>query len=1014
MSPERWQHIKEIFNRALACDASVRQKLIDELCAGDDDLRREVLSLLKAHEQTGSFLEQPAHEIAAEMLIAADVANAEDDAGAGALAGQSIEHYRVLKLIARGGMGEVYLAEDTRLGRQAVLKVLPERFTQDVDRVRRFEQEARAASALNHPNIVTIYEIGDVEQTRFIATEYIAGKTLRSRIKRNDLALTEILDVTMQVAAALTVAHEAGIVHRDIKPENIMLRADGYVKLLDFGIAKLNQPANENNETDPEALTRNLVHTAPHMVMGTVSYMSPEQARGQVIDARTDVWSLGIVLYEMIAGRVPFAGETPQDVIAAVLTRSPAALQQFAPDAPPELYRIIRRTLHKNRDERYQTIRDLYLDLKSLKQEIEFAQNEDSLSLRLPLTTGERALHHSLQTSPDALRTSNQHRLQVTNLVQDSAAHGTDANTTQRFRSFTSRRGLLVALALISLAAASIALYKFLPLNRSGGNQSITPKESIVSSLTNTGNAVRAAISPDGKFVAYVQQNANNQTLLVNRVATAGMATVMPAEAVNYLGLTFSQDGDYIYFVRAENSANGNLYQVPALGGAAKKLIDNVDSPIGLSPDGKQLTFVRVDQTQGVYKLIVANTDGTNERTLATRQNGERLSPDGAAFSPDGKSIICAAGDWTGGFNMYLLEFNLTNGSEKRLAMARRWFTIQQVAWINANSLITIAAEDPTSPAQIWKVSYPGGAMEKITRDLNDCVGISFSPATRTILSVQKNRVTNIWVAPNGDARRARQIASGVGLTYGLSWTRDGKIITSSMAGGKLNISLLSPDGIERKQLTVNSGDNYHPVTTADGRFIIFASSRGGTFNIWRMNAEDGSDARQLTNGGSDFYPYPTPDNKWVVFEHQSNGATTLWKIPFDGGEAVQVTDKYARLPVISPDGQFIACRYFIEPNRMGIAILRFDNGEPVNLLPIPIIENQRVRWMPDGRALTYMDVRDGAHNIWSQPRDGGKPVQLTDFNAERMFAYDWTADGKQLVCERGVELNDVVAISEN
>ena len=357
MTPERWQKVKEIFQAALECAPDERSDFLSSACGGDEALRKEVESLLASHEKDGSFIDSPAYQASAEMLT--------DDQEL--KAGQTIGHYEILSTIGRGGMGEVYLAQDARLGRKVALKFLPNAFTQDRERLRRFEQEARAASALNHPNILTIHEIGKVNDQRFIATEFVDGETLREKMIDGPLKIADALKIAEQIASALAQAHEAGIIHRDIKPENVMLRRDGIVKVLDFGLAKLT----EQKEVGPEDATRQLVQTSAGVVMGTVAYMSPEQARGLASDGRTDIWSLGVVLYEMLTGRAPFEGPTTSDLIVSVLEREPPLLGTSA-ETPPELQRIVAKMLRKDREERYQGIRDVLLDLKSLREEAEF------------------------------------------------------------------------------------------------------------------------------------------------------------------------------------------------------------------------------------------------------------------------------------------------------------------------------------------------------------------------------------------------------------------------------------------------------------------------------------------------------------------------------------------------------------------------------------------------------------------------------------------------------------------
>jgi serine/threonine protein kinase/predicted ATPase len=366
MDPERWQRIKQLFHAALEQPPEMRQAFLDQECAGDASARAEVLSLIKAHLQDGDFLDIPAAGMAASTVLENHPVELAE--------GRRIGSYIIVGTLGAGGMGKVYLAQDTRLGRKVALKLLPASFTMDRERVQRFEQEARAASALNHPNLLTIHEIGAEQQTHYIATEFVDGLTLREKLKAGRISLHEVLEIAIQIGAALTAAHAARVVHRDIKPENIMVRPDGYIKVLDFGLAK---PTGQGGETsvdsgDTDSLARALVNTEPGMVMGTFAYMSPEQSRGLEVDARTDIWSLGVVLYEMLAGRVPFNGPTNSDVMVSVLNREPPPLALYLPGVQPELERIVMKALAKDREERYQTAKDLLIDLRRLKQRMEF------------------------------------------------------------------------------------------------------------------------------------------------------------------------------------------------------------------------------------------------------------------------------------------------------------------------------------------------------------------------------------------------------------------------------------------------------------------------------------------------------------------------------------------------------------------------------------------------------------------------------------------------------------------
>ena len=361
MTPERHEQIGALFHEALGMDAGERAALLARECAGDAELRREVESLIRSHEVGGGVIDEPALEVAAE-LFAGD--------GAGRLVGQTLaKRYRVLSFLGGGGMGRVYLAQDARLGRRVALKLLPEHLTHDSEQSRRFRQEARAASALSHPNIITVHDIEEVEGKHLIASEYVEGETLRERLSRGPLPPAEALDIAAQIASALSAAHAEGIVHRDVKPENVMLRRDGYVKVLDFGIAKLT--AQRAPAAGADAQTASAVKTAPGLVVGTDRYMSPEQARGQEVDARTDVWSLGCVLYELLSGVPAFSGETTSDVVAAILKTEPAPLPQVAPGVPGEVQRIVGKCLEKERGERYPSAKELLADLRQLQKRLE-------------------------------------------------------------------------------------------------------------------------------------------------------------------------------------------------------------------------------------------------------------------------------------------------------------------------------------------------------------------------------------------------------------------------------------------------------------------------------------------------------------------------------------------------------------------------------------------------------------------------------------------------------------------
>ncbi len=367
MKPERWERIDELLQSALARTPGERSAFLAQACADDELLRSEVESLIASHDEASNFLETPMSEIAADLLVTGHARLA---------AGQKIGQYKIIDSLGAGGMGEVYLARDKKLDRNVAIKILNAEFSQDEANLQRFVSEAKAASALNHPNILTIYEFGEAEDARFIVSEYIEGKTLREIIRASRLGFPEILDIAIQITGALSAAHKAHLIHRDIKPENIMIRPDGYVKVLDFGLAKLIEQKNNSIFSSEEPTVR-LNLTAKGVIVGTVNYMSPEQAKGERVDERTDIFSLGALIYEMLAGKPPFAGGNAIVTIGSILNKEPMSLKQQRPEVPQELERIINKALRKDPEERYQTAKDLLIDLKDVRQDLEFQNKLD-------------------------------------------------------------------------------------------------------------------------------------------------------------------------------------------------------------------------------------------------------------------------------------------------------------------------------------------------------------------------------------------------------------------------------------------------------------------------------------------------------------------------------------------------------------------------------------------------------------------------------------------------------------
>src|SRR5262245_36180847 len=506
MNPERWRQVDQVFQAALERASEDRVAFISAACGGDDSLRREVESLLQASQQAGSYFDAPALEVAAELLAQQKIPS---------MVGRRLSHYQVLSLIGAGGMGEVFLAEDTRLGRRVALKVLPPAFTWDHERIRRVEREAKAASALNHPHILTIHEVGEVDGAHYIVSEFVEGETLRALIERGKLNVKEATAIAEQVTSALCVAHEAGIIHRDIKPENVMVRRDGIVKVLDFGLAKL-------TERRPDSVdSKTPVNTDPGTVLGTARYMSPEQARAQEVDARSDIFSLGVVLYEMITGRTPFEGVNVIDVMGAMLNREPAPLNAHAPNsaeaALAELQRIVSKALRKDRDERYQLVREMMLDLKSLKQELEFEAKLKGVKAFAANDGGQAAMQKAeATTNKMAARTTSSAEY----VVSEIKRHPLGA-------------GIALVIFLAAVAGLAFGLFRLRGQRQYPGLASV-PAPRVLPFTSFPGNECCPSFSSDGNQIAFVWDGGkgNNPDIYIKLIDAEELVrlTTNPAE----------------------------------------------------------------------------------------------------------------------------------------------------------------------------------------------------------------------------------------------------------------------------------------------------------------------------------------------------------------------------------------------------------------------------------------------------------------------------------------------------
>jgi Tol biopolymer transport system component/DNA-binding winged helix-turn-helix (wHTH) protein len=583
--------------------------------------------------------------------------------------------------------------------------------------------------------------------------------------------------------------------------------------------------------------------------------------------------------------------------------------------------------------------------------------------------------------------------------------------------------GIIAGILLVAVGSVVAGLY-LIRQRRLAASKSPPPFSQVaVLRLTANGTATQSAISPDGQYIVHVKGGAGQQSLQLKHVANGNEQEIVPPARENFSAVTFSRDGQSVYYIRYSEQEGGVLSQVPLLGGAPRVLAKDVDGCASFSPDQKSFAFIRGLPVEGSDALMIADLDG-RERKLVSHKLREifadaSINSWGPAWSPDGTTIAfpLRAIDEQGNEYKRVMLARVSDGVETPLT-SHKWFSIGQIAWLpDSRGLVVSAAEqEQDAPHQLWHVSYPDGAARRITNDLSNYDGVSLTADGGALLTVQSDRRANIWVTGPAD-QTATEIPSDKsdGMS-GVSWTPDGRVVYSSITNGNSEIWIMDANGNNRKQLTTSDGADLRPSVTADGRYIVFVSDRTGAQNIWRMDI-DGGNVRQLTNQPGDDYPYCTPDSRWIVYASDAAGKRTLWRTRIEGGAPEPVNDYTASLPVVSPDGKFVACSYVDErqtPRRYVTAVVAFEGGRPVKTFPIPRSFAQAIRWTADSRALTYLVTTAGVSNIWRQDLDGHAPAALTDFKSGVIFRYDWSRDGKRLVLARGSVTSDVVLIKNS
>jgi serine/threonine protein kinase/Tol biopolymer transport system component len=914
---------------------------------------------------------------------------------------QTISHYRVTGRVGSGGMGVVYEAEDLNLGRKVALKFLPPLLARDQNALDRFLLEARTASALNHPNICTIYAVeksgeGPDAQS-FLAMELLEGQNLDQKLYSGPLSTGPLLDIAIQLADALDAAHAKGIIHRDIKPANIFLTARGQVKVLDFGLAKLSRPElqMETIGATQDSPSPNL--TSPGATVGTIAYMSPEQARGEELDTRSDLFSLGTVIYQMATGKQPFSGATSAVVFHAILELDPPSALQLNATLAPKLQEIIEKLLEKDRDLRYQSAADLRGDLKRLKRDTESGRKSaaaSSASASVPVAAG------SAPSLPGPAQPVAPPRTTSSSAVVAAAG---------RHKVGTS---LTVVVGLVVLLAAGYGVYALL-LTR----HHMTPFRNFsVTKVTEEGNVMMSAVSPDGKYILSLVRDKGLASLLLRNVPTNSVTQVEPPADVYYNGLRFAPDGNYFYFVRSDPGASGNLkflYRAPLLGGTPEKLAEDVDSNVTLSPDGRNLAFMRYDNPEpGKYQLIVRTVDQGRETALASGPTGQRLfSP---AWSPDGKTILCVINQPNDALTG-LMAVDASTGQQRLILSSQD--ALGLLIWMpDGKGLLALDSDRSTNYTrnQIVFVAYPDGQVTRITRDTNDYSDLSIAADGQSLVTVLSEGRWNLSVlsATSGgaDARPLVPVTSFAGV----SWMHDGRLISDS----DNQLHWVNPEsgakGVFATPADSVAGD---PWECSDGRTIVFVLSlsggKGGQ-SVWRADATGGN-LKQLSNGKQDNYPVCSPDSHSAYYIDGSVGR--LMKISLDGGAVEKVADMIlSGLFDISPDGStaVFAAVDHANGHEEKLVLLDTTTGQVRNQMKF---ERSHIgfflRFSRDGKSVVYPVRENGVDNLWQQPLDGSPGRYLTSFKAEHIWDFDWSPDGSKLAVVQGHNDSDIVLMRD-